>query len=399
MTRTVPPVVLDPYDYRFQDDPYPTYAALRQRAPLYRNEDLGFWALSRHADVAEALRDAERFSSADGVSLDPGATGRHAEQVMSFLAMDDPKHFRLRRIVSKGFTPRRVRDLEERVRDITVAHLRAALARDAFDFVEELAGRVPMDVVSELLGVPPADRAELRRLADLQVHREDGVADIPAEAVAASLALIDYYLELVHARRRVREGDLVSVLVDVEVDGDRLTDDELTGILFLLVVAGNETTTKLLGNAWFWGARHRDQVASVFAGEVPVQRWVDETLRFDASSQILARTAAQDVPLHGGVIPAGDRVLLLLGSANRDELVFAHPDRFDLLRDTSALLSFGAGPHFCMGASLARLEARVVLEELVGLVRGYDVDEAGARRVQSVSVRGFAHLPTTVTRR
>jgi cytochrome P450 len=144
---------------------------LREEAPLYRNEALGFWALSRHADVLEGFRDAERFSSADGVSLDPAATGPHASKVMSFLAMDDPRHFRMRQLVSKGFTPRRVRELEGRVREITREHLDAALASDAFDFIDDLAGKVPMDVISELLGVPAADRTELRRRADLAVHR------------------------------------------------------------------------------------------------------------------------------------------------------------------------------------------------------------------------------------
>jgi cytochrome P450 len=399
VTASLPRVLLDPYDYAFHEDPYPTYALLREHAPLYRNEALGFWALSRHADVLGAFRDPERFSSADGVSLDPAATGPQAERVMSFLAMDAPRHLRLRSTVMKGFTPRRVRELEGRVREMTREHLRVALQDDSFDFIDALAGRLPMDVVSELLGVPAADRAELRRLADLVVHREEGVLDVPRVAADASLQLIVYYLDLIAVRRRQREDDLISALIDVEVDGARLTDDELCAVLFLLVVAGNETTTKLLGNAWYWAARHPDQHAGILAGRLSVSQWVEETLRYDASSQIIARTAVQDVPLHDDVIPAGDRVLLLIGSANRDERVFDRPDDYDLTRDTSALLSFGGGPHFCMGASLARLETRVVLEELLGLVSGYEVDVERCQRVHSVNVRGFAHLPTTVTRR
>jgi len=391
--------VFDPYDYAWHEDPYPTYAWLRAEAPLYRNEALGFWALSRHADVQAAFRDAERFSSADGVSLDPAATGPHASKVMSFLAMDDPRHFRMRSLVSKGFTPRRVRELEGRVREITREHLEVALSSDTFDFIDEIAGKVPMDVVSEMIGVPAADRAELRRLADLVVHREDGVLDVPPAAADASLQLIGYYLDLVTDRRKQRRDDLTSALLDVELDGERLTEEELCAFLFLMVVAGNETTTKLLGNAWWWADRHPEQKAKVLADVAAVPRWVDETLRYDASSQILARTAAEDVPLHGGVIRAGDRVLLLVGAANRDERVFPDPDRYDLARDTSELLSFGNGGHYCLGASLARLEGRVVLEELLGLVKGWEVDEAGTERVHSVNVRGFAHLPTTVVRR
>jgi cytochrome P450 len=391
--------VFDPYDYAWQDDPYPTYAWLRQDAPLYRNETQGFWALSRHADVQDAFRDSERYSSADGVSLDPAATGPHASKVMSFLAMDDPRHFRMRSLVSKGFTPRRVRELEPRVREITRQHLEAALASDAFDLIDDVAGKIPMDVVSELVGVPVEDRAELRRLADLVVHREEGVLDVPPAAADASMQLIVYYLEMVTERRRQRRDDLTSVLLDVELDGEHLTDEELCAFLFLMVVAGNETTTKLLGNAWWWAHRNPAQKAKVLADRAAVPRWVEETLRYDASSQVLARTASADIPLYDGLIRAGDRVLLLVGAANRDERVFPDPDRYDLDRDTSELLSFGNGGHFCLGASLARLEGRVVLEELLGLVRDWEVDEAAVERVHSVNVRGFAHLPSTVVRR
>lgn len=399
MTTSLPRVAFDPYDYRFHEDPYPTYAALREHAPLYRNESLGFWALSRHADVGDAFRDPERFSSADGVSLDPAATGPHAERVMSFLAMDAPRHLRLRSTVMKGFTPRRVRELEGRVREITREHLSTALESDGFDFIADLAGKLPMDVVSELLGVPAADRAELRRLADLVVHREEGVLDVPPTAMDASLQLVVYYLDLIAVRRRQREDDLISALIDVEVDGARLTDDELCAFLFLMVAAGNETTTKLLGNAWYWAARHPAQLAGVLDRSLTVSQWVEETLRYDASSQIIARTALEDVPLHDGVIAAGDRVLLLIGAANRDERVFDRPDDYDLTRDTTGLLTFGGGPHFCMGAALARLESRIVLEELLGFITGYEVDVDRCERVHSVNVRGFAHLPTTVTRR
>jgi cytochrome P450 len=194
--------VLDPYSYAFHEDPYPTYAALRETAPVYRNEELGFYALSRHADVVAAFRDDVRFSNADGVSLDPAATGPQAARVMSFLAMDEPRHGRMRRLVSRGFTPRRVADLEPRVRAITDAHLAPALEKGSFDFIDDVAGKVPMDVVSELLGVPESDRAELRRLADVVVHRDDGVFDVPPAAASASLDLAVYYLDMIAARRR-----------------------------------------------------------------------------------------------------------------------------------------------------------------------------------------------------
>jgi hypothetical protein len=385
----------DPYDYALHEDPYPTYAALRDRAPVYFNDRHGFWALSRHADVGAAFRDDARFSSAEGVSLDPSATGPQASKVMSFLAMDQPRHGQMRRLVSKGFTPRRVLDLEPRVRSITDEHLAPALEAGEFDFIDDLAGKVPMDVVSELLGVPAEDRAELRRLADVVVHREDGVFDVPTAAATASLELAVYYLDLI-AGRQPRD-DLTSALLEVDVDGERLSDEDLAAFLFLMVVAGNETTTKLLGHCWYWGWRHPNQRAKPLGDSSRIPAWIEETLRFDASSQILARTAATDVSLHDRTIPAGARVLLLVGAANRDARVFTDPDRYDLDRDTSELLSFGSGRHFCLGASLARLETRIVLEQLLSAISTYDVDVSGAKRVHSVNVRGFAHLPTSVT--
>jgi cytochrome P450 len=391
-----------PYDYAIHEDPYPTYARLRAEAPLYRNDEVGFWALSRHEDVTAAFRDSARFSSSQGVSVDPAASGPDAHRTMSFLAMDPPRHGHMRGLVSRGFTPRRVTDLEPRIRALTLQHLEPALERGSFDFVADLAGKLPMDVVSEMVGVPPADRAELRRLSDLLVHREEGVHDVPPAAIDASLTLVGYYADMLAERRAKRTDDLTSALLDVEIDGARLADDDIISFLFLMVVAGNETTTKLLANAWYWAWRNPDQRHKVFAdagGPARIDGWIEETLRYDTSSQMLARVTTEDVELHGGTIPAGDRVLLLVGSANRDERVFPDPQRYDVERDTSQLASFGVGRHFCLGASLARLEARVALEELVARVGDYDVDAAGATRVHSVNVRGFAALPTEVTLR
>ncbi|MGH9138040.1 MAG: cytochrome P450 [Acidimicrobiales bacterium] len=372
---------------------------MRAEAPLYRNDELDFWALSRHADVMAAFRDSDRFSSADGVSLDPAASGPHAHKTMSFLAMDPPRHGRMRALVSKGFTPRRVLDLEPRIRALTAEYLDAGLERGTFDLIADLAGKLPMDVISELVGVPAADRDEVRRLADLLVHRDDGVHDVPPSGVDAALQLAGYYADMLRERRRARTDDLTSALLDAEIDGDRLDDGEIIAFLFLMVVAGNETTTKLLGNAWYWAWRNPHERAKVFADPARVPAWIEETLRYDTSSQMLARTVTEDVKLHDDVIPAGGRVVLLVGSANRDERVFAEPERYDIDREASALASFGTGRHFCLGAPLARLEARVALSELVARVASYDVDADGIRRVHSVNVRGFAALPTTVVRR
>jgi cytochrome P450 len=401
MTVTpAPPLAYDPYDYAIHEDPYPTYRRLRDEAPLYRNELRGFWALSRHDDVMAAFRDSARFSSAEGVSLDPSASGPNAHRTMSFLAMDPPRHTRMRALVSRGFTPRRVSEMEPHIRELTRRHVERAVGRHrSFDFIDAIAGRLPMDVISELMGVPVADRDELRRLADLLVHRDEGVTDVPASGVEAALTLAGYYADMIAARRARPTDDLTSALLEAEIDGDRLSDDEIIGFLFLMVVAGNETTTKLLANAWYWAWRNPDERAKPFADPSRVADWIEETLRYDTSSQMLARVVTVDVELHGETIGAGDRVLLLAGSANRDERTFPDPDRYDLDRDTSPSASFGAGRHFCLGASLARLEARICLEELVAVVADYDIDEAAATRVHSVNVRGFATLPTTVVPR
>src|SRR5690606_11812625 len=193
---SVEPLNFDPYDDAFHEDPYPVYQRLRTEAPLYYNPDLDFWALSRHADVFAGFRDATRLSSANGVSLDPAAWGPHAHHVMSFLAMDDPRHMRMRRLVFKGFTPKRVAEMTDRIRELTLEHLEPGFAGEKLDWIEDFAGKLPMDVISEMLGVPAADRAEIRRLADLVVHREDGVLDVPMGAIEASVALIGYYTDM-----------------------------------------------------------------------------------------------------------------------------------------------------------------------------------------------------------
>jgi cytochrome P450 len=389
-----------PYDYAIHEDPYPTYARLRDEAPLYHNANDDFWALSRHADVTDGFRDTARLSSAQGVTLDASAYGPDAHRTSSFIAMDPPRHGQLRGLVSRAFTPRRVEQLEPRIRDLARAHLDRALEHESFDLIAELAGKLPMDVVSELMGVPPADRDELRRLADLVLHREPGLRDVPPAGVDAALELVAYYADLVADRRRRPAEDLTSALAAAEIDGTRLDDDDIIAFLFLMVVAGNETTTKLLGHAWYWAWRNPDERAKPFAEPGRIADWVQETVRYDTSTQFLVRTATEDIPLHGGVLPAGARVVLLIGSACRDPRAYDDPDRYDLDRtQDTQLASFGVGRHFCLGASLARLETRVTLEELVARVADYDIDEEGAERVHSANVRGFTRLPTSVTRR
>lgn len=396
-------IPFDPYAYEFHDDPYPTYARLRAQAPVYYNSDLDFWSLAAHGDVRNAFRDSVNLSNAWGVSMDPSSYGPDAHKSMSFLAMDDPKHMRIRKLVSKGFTPRRVNELAGRISALTHHHWSACLDKGEFDYVADFAGLLPMDVVSEMLGVPESDRAFLRTQSDLLLHREEGVLDIPEAAVYAYLELHKYYSALIAERRTNLGDDLVSALITAEIDDEiggktALTEDEIVGFMVLMVVAGNETTTKLLANALYWGWRNPGELAKVIADPEATPLWTEETLRYDNSTQMVLRKVAADVSYGDHVIPEGHRVLLLVGSANRDETVFDDASSYQIGRDCSqALMSFGMGAHFCLGAHLARLEANIGLAEVIRSIRGVDIDIDNAERVHSVNVRGFASLPVKVT--
>jgi cytochrome P450 len=403
--------IYSPFDPVVQGDPYPVYAALRAQQPVFRNERDDFWALSRYADVDAALRDSRRFSSVNGLRIEPAFWGPDAERFFSFVAMDPPKHTRMRALVSHAFTQRRVMALEPRLREIARRYLEPLLDAGSFDLMTGFAGPFPTEVISELVGVPESDRDLVRDLGMAIMYRPDdgaddqtgdqaggGSTDLPPQALQAIGALVGYYTELIIARSRERRDDLVSALLDAAEDGDRLTPEEIVGILILLIGAGIETTMLLLGNAWFAGAQAPDQRAKVFA-DGRVDDWISEALRFDPSTQAIARSTTEDVELHGTTIPAQSRVLLLVGSANRDPAVFTDPDRFDLDRDVARSLSFGVGRHHCLGSHLGRLEARIALEEVVAAVADYEVDVAGAKRIRSSNNRGFASLPTSVTLR
>lgn len=387
-------VEFDPYSDAMRGDPFPTYARMRREAPVYRNEELDFWALTRHRDVAAALRDPGRFSSANGPLLDSSVWGPKAHKVLSFSAMDPPRHGEMRALAAPVFGAGRIAALEAEIVRITRSHLEPALEKGGFDFVADLAAKVPMDVISELLGVPSADREMTRRLADRAAARPPGSRDVPPEGVAALMELVGYLRELIADRRRRGRDDLVSALVAAEAGGRPLADEEIIASLVLLISAGNETTTRLLAAAWYWAWRNPGQRAAAFAGRV--EEWVSETLRYDSPVQYQPRTTTEDVEVAGTVLPAGARVLLVLAAANRDPDVFPDPDRYLLDRDTRRSIAFGLGPHYCLGAPLARLEAKVVLDELVARVDDYDIDAGGARPVYTTNVRGFASLPTTV---
>ncbi|WP_345564476.1 cytochrome P450 [Nonomuraea rosea] len=383
-------VFYNPYDPVVNDDPYPVYARLRREAPIYHNTELGFWALSRHADVAAALTDSALLSSDHGPVLDAGAFGPQARTFLSFVAMDPPEHTRMRATISRGFTPRRVAALEPMIRQIARGYVEEAVERGTFDFARDIAAKLPLDVISELVGVPPSERAGVRRRMAPMLGADPG-GQIAEEGIKSVISLADYYRQIITERRAAPRDDLVSVLVADE----ELTDEDIVAFLFLLIGAGAETTTHLLGAAWFWAWRNPDQRAAAFGGAIP--RWVEESLRYDTPAQGVARRLTRATEWHGTRVPADAKMWLLIGSANRDEGVFPDPDAYDLERDTGRAISFGAGRHFCLGGPLARLEARVTLEELTKAVApGYDIDAAGITRTTHGNIRGMTRLPTTV---
>jgi cytochrome P450 len=313
--------------------------------------------------------------------------------------MDPPRQQKLRRLVSKAFTPRRVATMEPVIRALTRKHLEPLLARGTCDFIQDFAAKLPMDVISTMMGVEERDQDMLRHWADTLLHREEGKSEIPQAGLEASANLVRYFAEDLGRRRRQRGEDLVSALVDAEVDGERLTDMEIVGFCFLLVIAGNETTTKMLGNALTLLARHPDQRVWLLAHPERIADAVEETVRFDNSTQMLARVLTRDVALHGTTMLAGRKVLLLIGSANRDERAIARPDEFDVRREQQPHLAFGHGIHVCLGASLARLEGRVALEEMLPRMPDYEVDEGKLVRVHSANVRGYSSMPIRFTPR
>lgn len=391
------PLQFSPFDFDVHADPYPYYARLRTEAPVYRNEADDFWAFSRHADVRAALRDSERFSSANGLRMEPAFWGPQAEKLFSFVAMDPPKHTRMRELVVRAFTQRRVQALEPRLREIARRTLAPALAKGSFDLMAEFAGPFPTEVISELVGVPEADRDLVRKLGMEIMYTDAESTDLRPEAMQAIGALVGYYTELTIARSQERTGDLLSGLLDAADGDDRLSPEEIVGVLILLVGAGIETVMLTLGNAWAAAAAHPDQRRAAFAGRI--DDWIAESMRYDPATQSQLRTTTVALELHGTEIPAGARILLLTGSAHRDESVFADPDTFDLGRDTGASLAFGSGRHHCLGANLAQLELRVALEEIVSAVADFEVDTERSVRIHSSNNRGFASLPTTVTPR
>lgn len=389
----------DPYDFDIDADPYPVWKRLRDEQPLYRNEKYDFYALSRFDDVEQALVDWRTYSSERGTLLELiQAVGRGDFEIPpgSIIFEDPPEHDLHRKILSRVFTPKRMREIEPKVRGFCAANLDPLVGSGGFDFIGDIGIDVPMRTIGMFLGIPEADQKAIRDQIDDGLAMTSGempnVADYGAESQAQLFA--DY----IDWRAQNPSDDLMTDLLQatyVDVDGveKKLTREEVLGYVNLLAAAGNETTTRLIGWAGKTLSEHPDQLAQLAADRDLVNQTIEEILRFEAPSPLQARYVTQDVEIHGETVPAGSTMLLVNGSANRDERRFPDGDTFDIHRPIDHHLSFGYGIHFCLGAHLARLEARVVLDEIVQRFPSWEVDLDNAVQARTSTVRGWEKLP------
>lgn len=378
----------DPFDYRTQDDPYPIYRRLRDESPVFHNTTHDFYALSRYEDVQGAVRDFKTYTSAQGTSLE-----ELKAQVDYLINTDPPVHTRLRHLISGLFTPAKVAPLENAVRDMARDLLAPHLAKGNIDILSEFAARLPMAIICRLLGFRPEDEDQLRHWTDTVVHRDEGVFSMPDAGMEATLKLYEYFNAEIAARAQgASREDIVGLLVDAK-DAGKIDNDGLLGYIYILSIAGNETTTKLIGNICYQLHRHPEQFAEVLADRSLIPQLVEETMRFDGPTQMMARTTTRDVELHGKIIPAGKKVALIFTSGNRDERHYVDAEAFDIYRKPRDHLGFGGGLHACLGAALARLEACVAMEEILDALGHFTVDETGLQRMHSPNVRGFTHVP------
>ncbi len=392
-------MIYNPYAEDMQLDPYPTYAHFRDSEPCSYNPDMDFYALFRFEDVWRATLDWETYSSSLGPTLEN--RGEMSGELMSIIGMDPPRHTRLRNLVSRGFTPRRIGQLEGQVREIARGYLECFVGCGGFDIQQEFSVKFPMDVISVLLGIPEPDRDQYRLWVDQGLERDPETGQIPEDNLESMAKASAYLLELLNERRREPQDDLITVIAEAEYeepDGGKrpLSDLEVVSFCGLLAAAGAETTAKLLGNAIVYLAQHPDQRKFLWEDLSRIPTGIEEILRYDVPSQFQGRVVLREVTLHGVTIPKGARVALVTGAASRDPREFDEPDRLDVTREPLRQLYFGHGHHFCIGKSLARQEARVALEEIARLFPDYEVDGSGLTRTSQAHVRGFKTVPIRV---
>nr|WP_036465478.1 cytochrome P450 [Mycolicibacterium iranicum] len=391
-------VYYDPYDLNITADPYPTYARLRDEAPLYYNERYDFWALSRHTDVEKALLDWATFSNSRSDILELVKSDfAMPEGVMMF--EDPPEHTMLRGLMSRVFTPRRMAEIEDQIRRYCVSCLDPLVGSDGFDVIAELAAMMPMRVIGMLLGIPESEQVSVRDANDANLRTKPGapmkVAD--PDRIADGRIYADY----VEWRSANPSDDLMTALLNVEFTDERgverkLTRKEVLHYTQVVAGAGNETTGRLIGWLAKVLAEHPHQRRQIVDDRSLLGRAVDETLRFEPTGPHVARYLAKDFEYGDTTVPAGSAILLLFGAANRDERRYRDPDTFDIHRDNISHLTFGKGLHYCLGANLARLEGRVALDELLNRWPEWDIDYGSAQLAPTSTVRGWEHLRVLV---
>jgi cytochrome P450 len=394
----------DPFSDVFFNDPYPTYRRMRDEAPVFYSEKYDFYALSRHADVTAAYKNFETFSSSRGVDLNTiknGFMNRLDMPVPKLIIMiDPPDHNRLRVLVSRVFTPRAIGSMEPTVRGIITRFLDEADPKK-FDVVADWSTKFPVEIISTMLGVPEENRQNIKKWLDRSLTRQPGEIGISEDGIEAGMEAGLFYYELIVKKRENPGDDMISRLIEANVtreDGTEtsLDDVEIAGFVSLLGGAGAETVTKLVGNAPVCFADNPEQWQKILDDPDKIPGAVEELLRYHPPAQYVCRYTLKDIEIHGVTIPAGKPVLLINGSASRDERVYENPDVFDIEREQGQNIGFGYGVHSCLGAALARMESKIALELMRERMPKFEVDRAALRRVNMTNVAGYASVPVTV---
>jgi cytochrome P450 len=399
---TKPKLVFNPVSKDYFDNPYEIYQRMRDEAPIYYDEQEDFYALTRHADVAAALKDHESFSSSRGCDLAMVRSDERPQK--SIIFMDPPDHRFMRSLLNKAFTPRAIQSQRETVIEL-VEHYLSKVDPDHFDVVQDFSGPFPVEVITRMAGVPEEFRQQVRHWIDLGLHKEPGQLGISEENMQAHMDSGIYYYGLVQERRENPQDDMIGRLITAEIPGPdgemrKLDDIEITGFLALLGGAGAETVTKLVGSAVVEFARHPEQWQLLLDDRSRVPDAVEELLRYVGPVQYNVRYTLKDAELPNGTVPAGKPVFLMKAAANRDPRAYDDAETFDITRDKSQAqnLGLGYGIHSCLGAALARMETQIALEHLLDFMPRYEVDFARLERVNMQNVAGYHHVPVKVLR-
>ncbi|WP_029114699.1 cytochrome P450 [Mycobacterium sp. URHB0044] len=399
---TKPKLVFNPVSQEYFDNPYDVYKRMRDEAPIYYDEDEDFYALTRHEDVAAALKDYESFSSSRGCDLSMVRNGEVPQR--SIIFMDPPDHRHMRSLLNKAFTPRAMQAQKDTVVE-QIDRFLSAVNPDEFDVVQDFSGPFPVEVITRMAGVPEDFRQQVRHWIDISLHREPGQIDLNETNMQANMDSGVYYYGLVQERRANPQDDMISRLIAAEIPGEdgqmrKLDDIEITGFTTLLGGAGAETVTKLVGSAVVVFAENPDQWQKLLDDRSKVPDAVEELLRYVGPVQYNVRYTLKDVEVPSGTIPAHKPVFLMNAAANLDPRAFTDADKFDIDRDRSEAqnLGLGYGIHSCLGAALARMESAVALEKLLDFMPRYEVDFDGLRKVHMQNVAGFSNVPVKVLR-